>query len=168
MRKSVFFSTSNYHNFWTKQNFGKLIYKYATFKANLPTFDNQNACWNRPCCGDIRLRKMGQNPFPLVCKPIGASVIVRLLLRLVMVRLALNMRKRILTFTYVKTSKWQMTLISQKKTSANLTLPMLMLLSSKAQGCKDFCKPSKPCHAGTNWIALAECSQMSTHVRGHF
>ena len=43
---------------------------------------------------------------------------------------------------------------------------MLRLLSFKAQGCKDFYKPSKPCHVGTDWIALAECSQMSNYVPG--
>ena len=41
---------------------------------------------------------------------------------------------------------------------------MLRLLSSKAQGGKDFCKPSKPCLVGVHWIALTEYSQMSTHV----
>ena len=45
-----------------------------------------------------------------------------------------------------------------------LTLPMLRLLSSKAQERKDFWKTSKPCHAGTHWIALAEYSHMSTHL----
>ena len=45
-----------------------------------------------------------------------------------------------------------------------LTLPMLSLLSSKTQGCNDFCKPSQPCYVGIHWIALAEYSQMSTHV----
>ena len=48
----------------------------------------------------------------------------------------------------------------------DLTLPMLRLLSSKAQGHKDFLKPSKPGHFGIHWIALAEYSQMSTHVPG--
>ena len=43
-----------------------------------------------------------------------------------------------------------------------LTLPMLRLLSFKAQGCKDFWKTSKHCHAGIQWIALTEHSQMST------
>ena len=43
---------------------------------------------------------------------------------------------------------------------------MLRLFSSKAQGRKDFRKPSKPCHVGIHWIALAEYSQMSTHVPG--
>ena len=33
-----------------------------------------------------------------------------------------------------------------------------------AQGCKDFWKPSKPWHVGIHWKALAECSQMSTHI----
>ena len=33
-----------------------------------------------------------------------------------------------------------------------LTLPMLRLLASKAQGCKDFWKPSKPWHVGIHWI----------------
>ena len=37
---------------------------------------------------------------------------------------------------------------------------------SKAQGRKDFCKPSKPCHVGIHWKALAEYSQMSTLVPG--
>ena len=45
-----------------------------------------------------------------------------------------------------------------------LTLPMLRLLSSKAQGRKDFRKPSKPCRVGIHWIALTVCFQMSTHV----
>ena len=43
---------------------------------------------------------------------------------------------------------------------------MLRLISSKAQRHKDFWKPSKPCHVGIHWIALAVCSQMSTHVPG--
>ena len=48
----------------------------------------------------------------------------------------------------------------------NLTFPMLRLLSSKPQGGKEFLKSSKPCHVGIHWIALAEYSQMSTHVPG--
>ena len=47
-----------------------------------------------------------------------------------------------------------------------LTLPMLRLLSSKAQGCKDFWKPYKPCHVGIHLIALAEYYQMNTHCQG--
>ena len=47
-----------------------------------------------------------------------------------------------------------------------LTLPMLRLLLSKAQGHNDFWKPSEPCHVGVHWIALAEYSQMSTHLPG--
>ena len=39
-----------------------------------------------------------------------------------------------------------------------LTLPMLRLLSSKAQGRKDFWKSPKPCHVGIHRIALAENS----------
>ena len=44
-----------------------------------------------------------------------------------------------------------------------VNLPMLRLLSSKAQEHKDIRKSSKPYHVGTHWIALAEYSQMSTH-----
>ena len=40
------------------------------------------------------------------------------------------------------------------------------ILSSKAQGNRNLCKPSKPCHVGIHWIALAEYSQMSTHLPG--
>ena len=47
-----------------------------------------------------------------------------------------------------------------------VTLPMLRLLSFKAQGCKDLWKPSKSCHVGIHWIALAENSQMSTNMPG--
>ena len=47
-----------------------------------------------------------------------------------------------------------------------LTLPMLRLLSSKAQWRNDFWKPSKPCHVGIRWDALAEYFQMSTHMLG--
>ena len=47
-----------------------------------------------------------------------------------------------------------------------LTLPMLRLRSFKAQGGKDLWKSSKPCHVGIQWIALAEFSQMSTHLPG--
>ena len=49
-----------------------------------------------------------------------------------------------------------------------LPLPMLRLLSSKAHGCNDFWKTPKPCHVGIHWIALAEYSQMSTHMPGFF
>ena len=47
-----------------------------------------------------------------------------------------------------------------------LTLPMLRLLLSEAQGCKDFWKPSKTCHVGIRQKALTEYSQMSTHMPG--
>ena len=46
------------------------------------------------------------------------------------------------------------------------TLPMLRLLWFKSQGCKDFWKPSKPCHVGIHWTAFVEYSQMNTHVLG--
>ena len=46
--------------------------------------------------------------------------------------------------------------------SGSLTLPMRRPLSSKAQGRKEFWKPSEPCHVGIHWKALAEYSQMST------
>ena len=50
--------------------------------------------------------------------------------------------------------------------NTTLTLPMLRLLSSKEQGCKDFWKLSKPCHVVIHYIALTEYSQMSTHMPG--
>ena len=37
-----------------------------------------------------------------------------------------------------------------------LTLPMLRLLSYKAQGCKNLLKPSKPCHVGIHWVLSDE------------
>ena len=40
-----------------------------------------------------------------------------------------------------------------------LTLPMLRLLSAKAQECK-IEKPPKPCHVGIHWIALTESSTL--------
>ena len=43
---------------------------------------------------------------------------------------------------------------------------MLRLLSCIAQERKYFGKPSKPCHAGTHWIALTEYFHMSTHMPG--
>ena len=45
-----------------------------------------------------------------------------------------------------------------------LAIPILRLLSSEGHGLKVFWKSSKPCHVGIHWIALAEFSQMSTHV----
>ena len=39
-----------------------------------------------------------------------------------------------------------------------ITIQMLGLLSSKAQGCKDILKPPEPCHVGIHGIALAEYS----------
>ena len=50
---------------------------------------------------------------------------------------------------------------------ANLTLPMLRLLSSKAQKRKILWKPWKPCHFGIHLKALVECFQMSTHLPGY-
>ena len=52
------------------------------------------------------------------------------------------------------------------RVSFGLTLPMLRLLSYKAQGCKDFWRPIKPCHTGIHRIALTEYSPMNTHVPG--
>ena len=43
---------------------------------------------------------------------------------------------------------------------------MPRLLLSKSEGYKDFGKRSKSCHVGILRIALAEYSQMSTHVPG--
>ena len=45
--------------------------------------------------------------------------------------------------------------VTLESTVSCLTLPMLRLLSSKAQGCNDFWKPSKPCHVG---ILIGELS----------
>ena len=47
-----------------------------------------------------------------------------------------------------------------------ITLSMLRLLSSKAQECKNLRKTLKPCHVGIHWKALAEYSQMNTHMPG--
>ena len=44
--------------------------------------------------------------------------------------------------------------------------PMLRLLSSKAQGCKDFGKTFKPCHVGIHRKGLPKYSQTNTHVPG--
>ena len=41
---------------------------------------------------------------------------------------------------------------------------MLKRLSSKAQGCKIFENHLNPVMFGIHWIALAEYSQMSTHL----
>ena len=43
---------------------------------------------------------------------------------------------------------------------------MLRLFSFKAQGGKEFWKPSEPSCVGNHWKALAEHSQMSTHMPG--
>ena len=56
--------------------------------------------------------------------------------------------------------------ISHCHAQHKLTLPMLRLLSSKAQWHKYSWKPSKPWHVGIHRIALTECSQTSTHVQG--
>ena len=52
----------------------------------------------------------------------------------------------------------------------HLTLPMLSLLSSKAQRRKNKFKPYKSSHVGTHWKVLTEHPQMNTHIPGfsHF
>ena len=50
--------------------------------------------------------------------------------------------------------------------SVALSFPILSLLLTKAQGRKDFWKPSKSCHVGIHAIALTEYSQMCTNVPG--
>ena len=47
-----------------------------------------------------------------------------------------------------------------------LTLPMLRLLISKAQGRKHFRNPFKPFHVGIHWNALTDYSLLNTHVPG--
>ena len=56
-----------------------------------------------------------------------------------------------------------LSIILQDITLYALTFPMRRLLMSKAQGPKDFWKPSKLYHVGIHWKALVEYSQMSTH-----
>ena len=43
---------------------------------------------------------------------------------------------------------------------------LVIVFKSEAHKCKDFWKRPKTCHVGIHWIALAEYSQMSTHVPG--
>ena len=52
------------------------------------------------------------------------------------------------------------------KDFANQSYPMLRLLLSEAQGCKDYQKTSKTCHVGINWEAFDKHSQLTTHVPG--
>ena len=52
------------------------------------------------------------------------------------------------------------------KNHRSLTLTLLRLRSSKGQGHNDFWKASKLCHIGIHWKALAEFSQMRTHLAG--
>ena len=66
---------------------------------------------------------------------------------------------KILVYKYTLLLKWKVYMIF-------LTLPMLRLLSSEAQGRKDFWEPSKPCLVGIHLRALAEPSQMSIHLPG--
>ena len=56
--------------------------------------------------------------------------------------------------------------ITAPSPAADLTLPMLRLLSFKSQKRKNLWKPSKPYHVGIHWKALAEYFQMSTHLPG--
>ena len=56
--------------------------------------------------------------------------------------------------------------------NTSMKLPMLRLLSSKAQWGNTFWKPSKPYHVGIHWKALAEYSQFRwvpmCHGSSHF
>ena len=64
--------------------------------------------------------------------------------------------------------KFEKIVLSKQNTPpmSYITLPMLRLLSSKAQARNDFWKPSKPCHVGIHWKILTEYSQMSAHMPG--
>ena len=73
--------------------------------------------------------------------------------------------------TFIITSTWngwglRFLCYDRRSQPRSLTPPMLRLLSSEAQGCKDFWKSSKPCHIGIHLAALAENTQMTTHVPG--
>ena len=57
-------------------------------------------------------------------------------------------------------------MLQLEKNGSVLTLPMLRLLSSKAQEHKFFWKPSKPCRVGIHGKALTEYFHMSTHLPG--
>ena len=67
---------------------------------------------------------------------------------------------------WLSVSSWNSLGPQHSQWQVESTLPMLRLLSSKTQGCKYFWKTSKPCCVGIHSIALAEYSQISTHVPG--
>ena len=80
-----------------------------------------------------------------------------------------NIWRKVVGNVLINISPWNIfpTLFSPLSFHISLyTLVMLRLLSLKAQGCKDFRKPFKPCDVGIHWIALAEYSQMSSNVPG--
>ena len=65
---------------------------------------------------------------------------------------------------YIGILEMGISIICQIVSLIHLTLSMLKLLSTKANGCKDFQNISKHCQVDIHWIALTEYSQMSTHV----
>ena len=90
--------------------------------------------------------------FSQICIPLGDFKIVRLFLSTVHInRLKPKVSPRLLL---------------QLAPTGRVTLPMLRLLSSKAQECKDYRKLSKPCLVGIHQKVLTDYSQMSTHVPG--
>ena len=59
------------------------------------------------------------------------------------------LHKEYCSWLFCHTHGWEMIKIINKISDPNLTLPMLRLISSKAQKCKRFWKRSKPC-----WYSL--------------
>ena len=69
-------------------------------------------------------------------------------------------------FILVFCTKVASPLVNTSNSETTFVLSTHNAFLSKAQGWKDFLKPTKPCHVGIHWIALTEYSHMSTHVPG--
>ena len=131
--------------FWLFIDFSDLVNHIALWCMYINTIENQNAAYP-----DSRVEYRWLSlTFPIVLVEINNIIDIR--------------SSTIQCPSGIKNSKSMFKKFDRKNLEHETSFPPKL---SKAQGHKDFWETSKPCQVGIHRIALAEYSQMSTHMQG--
>ena len=117
--------------------------------------------WDPPCPKNVTFIIFYMCVLPI---PSGTNNIDTMVFRIIpwsiYMSILMKSKGEIIRENYLKKMSWLVHYQQLSFKQIVLTLPMLRLFSSKAQGHKDFWKPSKPCHVGIlctlGWVPMCQ------------